>query len=455
MATKAHSLAEIDAALDKFAPIEPTHEFYVDFQGLRGDFQDRRLLNMLNVEKQGNRYTYNHEINRRNKTFLFLAGMRGSGKTTELARYAQMLNNPDCFFCVTCNIDTELDMNNVQYMDIVVFQLEKLIDKADQAGVRVKDSILTSMNQWFQERVVEINRTLKAEGSAEMEIEPDKSALSLLKILLGFTVKLKTGLSGSAERANKIRENLKNRFSDFAKKINEFIEHVNIQLREQGLAKEILFIVDGLEKTMSADTRRQIIMDESNRIQQIKANTIFTLPIELMKEEQRIRNFASDIITFPFIKVQERDGERHLIEKSVQKFEEFVYKRIDANLFGSPETVRLAIQYSGGSPRQLLSILEMANWEVPENESTISMETMKRALQRRSNQTARYIEPQEFELLKALRKDLEDGKDIGFSNAIQDLLEKGILFEYNDGTYKCVNPLVEISKLYKQYVLSE
>lgn len=141
MATKAHSLAEIDAALDKFAPIEPTHEFYVDFQGLRGDFQDRELLQMLNVENQDDRYFFNADINRLNKTFLFLAGMRGSGKTTELAKYAQMLHNPDCFFCVTCNIDNELDMDNVQYMDILIFQLEKLIAKADDAGLNVNERV--------------------------------------------------------------------------------------------------------------------------------------------------------------------------------------------------------------------------------------------------------------------------------------------------------------------------
>lgn len=37
-------------------------------------------------------------------------------------------------------------------------------------------------------------------------------------------------------------------------------------------------------------------------------------------------------------------------------------KRIDLQLFENEQAVMLAIEYSGGSPRQLLRILEQANW---------------------------------------------------------------------------------------------
>lgn len=75
---------------------------------------------------------------------------------------------------------------------------------------------------------------------------------------------------------------------------------------------------------MSADTRRKIIMEESNRIRKIKVNTIFTLPIELMKEEQRIRQFG-EIITFPSSKSEERNGDT--CDKAVRLFNEFVEKK--------------------------------------------------------------------------------------------------------------------------------
>jgi aspartate/methionine/tyrosine aminotransferase len=46
---KAIRLAEIDAAVNKFMPVTPEHPFYVDFKDLRGDFQERKVMKILNV----------------------------------------------------------------------------------------------------------------------------------------------------------------------------------------------------------------------------------------------------------------------------------------------------------------------------------------------------------------------------------------------------------------------
>jgi hypothetical protein len=446
---QATRLDEIDAVVDKFTPVTPDNPFYVDFKNLRGDFQERKVMRILNVKLNAEgKYEFNYDPNRTNKTLLFLAGMRGSGKTSELAKYAQLLNSPNCFFVVTCNVDNDLDMDNVQYMDILIFQLEQLLIRANKENLNLDSYILESMNTWFQERVKEINTSLKAEGSAEIELDTDKplSLGTLFSKMLGLTARLKMGLSGSKTHADTIRNSFKNRFVDFSNTFNTFIEETNRQLRQENKAREILFIVDGLEKTMSADTRRKIIMEESNRIRQIKANTIFTLPIELMKEEQRIRNF-SEIITFPFIKLKERGGSP--VEQAIKHFEEFVYKRVAPELFDSPETVKTAIAYSGGSPRQLLRIIERANWYADEVLGKITSADMEKTLDELGNNIARYLEPGDFALLKRLKKDLQAGNPIGFSNDIQGLLEKEVIYEYNDGTYKCVNPLLERSKLYK------
>lgn len=451
---KAHKLSEIDSAVNKFQPVTPDHPFYVNFDHVRGDFQESELMSMLNVRLEKGQYKFDYQANRNNQTVVFLAGMRGSGKTSELAKYAKRLHSSECFFVVTCNVDEQLDMDKVQYMDIVIFQLERLLEEAQRQGLSLSDDIIGSMKRWFDERVVEINRSLKAQGNAELEVGTDKpfSITSLLGQLLGITAKLKAGLSGSAERAVKIRQSFQNRFADFSQKFNTFVELVNEQLRRNNMGKEILFIIDGLEKTMSADTRRKIIMEESNRIRQIRVNTLFTLPIELMKEEQRIRQFG-EIISFPFIKVKERDNTT--CSPAIKLFKEFVEKRVDSSLFESPETIDLAIEYSGGSPRQLLRIIEQANWFAQPETAKITRANMQRAIEKLGNNIARYLEPEEFQVLKSLKKDLEKGNPIGFDSNIQSLLEKEIIFEYNDGTYKKVNPLLEVSKLYQHHVLSD
>ncbi len=446
---KAFHIHEIDQAVNKFEPVPYGHAFYTDFDGVRGDFQMQQLCRILNITKEGDQYVFHADLNRNNKTFLFLAGMRGTGKTSELAKYAKLFSSPGCFFPVVCNIDKELDMDKVQYMDVLIFQLQKLIEQAEFVGLNLNDSIVKSMNNWFRDRVREINKSLKVSGNAEIEFDPGETSLGgrLLSVLLGVTAKLKAGLQGSAERADKIRESFKNNFTDYAPKFNEFLEEVNQQLRAQGIAREVLFIIDGLEKTFSAEQRRRLILEESNRILKIKANTIFTLPVELIKEEAIIRQF-SDVVIFPFIKVEDRDGTP--VAAAVERYKEFVYKRIDRSLFESEAVVEKAIRYSGGSPLQLLLILEYANYSLSEGQTTLDMAAVERSIARLANQLGRNVEEKEIALLKQLEKDLAAGKSIGLKAELQPLLEKNYVFEYNDGSYKAINPLVKASAYYQQ-----
>lgn len=441
---KATSLAEVDNAVRYDVPIDAEHPFFTDFSEVRGEFIDRRIYKTLNVHPK--EFTYNVSINQHNKVILFLAGMRGSGKTTELTKIVRKLHNQNCFFCITCNLDEGLDINDIEYMDILIFQLERLFEELRDKEIEVNMQILQSLQKWFSERVEEVNKSIKKEGGFEMELKAETP--SLLSFL-GIAAKLKANLQGSKENAEKIRISFRNNFSDFSKKFNEFVEHINIVLRKAGLAQELLFIVDGLEKIATSAIRRKIVLDETNRIRQIKVNTIFTLPVELTPSRRLLESF-SRVESFPFVKIRERNGQ--VIEKAIEKFEEFVYRRIEKQLFDSPETVREAILFGGGSPRDLLRILEYANMYADEDGEKITRKDLERAIQKLASEASQYISEEDCKKLKKLKEANEKAIPVPFAEDLWSLIEKLIIFEYNDGTYKRVNPIVEASQLYKQYV---
>ncbi len=441
---KANRLEEIDNAVRFDVPVGPDHEFYTDFSDVRGDFEDKMIYRSLNVSKA---FVFDPTINRGNKTLLFLAGMRGSGKTSELERISKKLNNKNCFFCVTCNLDEGLDLNDMEYMDVLIYQLERLFQRLQKADMHLDENIIGSLQKWFDERVAEVNRAIKNESGFEIEVSAGTP--SLLSFL-GITTKLKNNLQGSKENAQKIRTVFKNNFTDFAKKVNEFFEWVNSVLRANSKAQEILFIVDGLEKTATLDIRKKIILEESNRIRQIKANTIFTLPIELMPETRRIEVNNNLVISFPFVKIRERNGA--IVEEAVARFTQFVYKRIDLSLFDNEDTVRKAILYSGGSPRELLRILQYAYMYSDDEATVLDINAINKAISKLAAQTSQYVSVKDLEKLKQLKEDNAAGKSIPYDEDFQMLLEKLIILEYNDGNYKRVNPIVEESQLYKQYV---
>jgi hypothetical protein len=440
---KAYTFAEIDNAVRFDVPIDAKHEFYTDFADIRGDFEEKALYRALNVDAKT--LHCNVEANADNKTLLFLAGMRGSGKTSELAKVAQKIAHPKGFLPVICNLDDGLDLNDMEYMDILIFQLERLFEELENRCLQPDIAIITTLQDWFSERVKEANKVIHKEGGFEVELGGTPGLLSFL----GLTAKVKGNLSGSKENATKIRTVFKNNFADFAHKFNEFAEAVNMLLRHEDIAREILFIVDGLEKTGSLEIRKKIIFEESNRIRQIKVNTIFTLPIELMAEKQKLDSF-SKVISFPCVKLREKDGT--VVEKAVARFIDFTYKRIDRKLFDSEETVRRAILMGGGSPREYMRLLEYAYMYGDEEKAIIDAATLDKAISKLSAQTAQYISKEHLEVLKTLKEANDKNIPIPYGIQWQELLEKLIVLEYNDGSYKRVNPIVEASELYKYYV---
>ncbi|MEM6264090.1 MAG: hypothetical protein AAGI38_16365 [Bacteroidota bacterium] len=442
--TQAKKLEDVRNAVRFNVPVGPDHEFFTDFSEVRGEFEDSVIYHSFDVDPR--RFVYNYNPRRTDKTLLFIAGMRGSGKTSELAKISAKLHNSEAFFCVVCNLDIGLDTNDMEYMDILIFQLERLAEELDANDLSIYTGIVESLQEWYSEQIKEVNKVIKREGGLQIEVKGETP--SLLGFL-GITAKLKGNLAGNKENAEKIRTAFKQNFTEFSRKFNEFVESVNMKLRQTGKAKELLFIIDGLEKIATSDIRRKIVDDESNRIRQIKAHTIFTLPIELFSLEPKLRQFSS-VVPFPFVKIKERDGSP--VPAAMERFREFVHKRIALELFDSTETLDKAIEFGGGSPRELLRVLEYTYLYSKPDATHLTAEALDKALKKLSAEYSRYLTREDLDLLKQLKENNEQGFQTPFDLHWQGLLEKLIVLEYNDGTYKRAHPLVEASQLYKQHV---
>ena len=444
--SKATRLVEVDSVVQFEIPMHPNHEFFVDFSDVRGEFEEKAVYKALNISPED--FTYNYKVNADNKTLLFLAGMRGSGKTSELLKIIEKLNSEKAFFCVFCSLDVGLDINDMEYMDILVFQLERLFEELQLRKVEVNNAIIESMQTWFSQRINEVNYLIRQSEGFELEI---KAGTPSLVSFLGIMAKVKTGLLGTRDNADKIRTVLKNNFSDFVLKINDFFNHVNDVLRQQKVAQELLFVVDGLEKVATKNERMEIVDNEAGRMRQVKTNTIFTLPIELMQLQRKLEAFST-IVSFPFVKVKGRNG--NLVQEAIQRFEEFVYKRIDISLFDKAETVQKAIMYSGGSPRELLRILQYANIYADDKKGFIDEIAMNKAITKLAAQSSHYVSQGNLNNLKTLKQNNDNDVPTAYDEEWQDLFEKLLIMNYNSGSYKRVNPIIEVSKLYQHYVLN-
>jgi hypothetical protein len=438
---KAVKFIEIDDAIMFDMPVGPEEEYFTDFKQVRGSFYEEFLFKSLGVTITDKKPILYTELN---KKIIFISGHRGSGKTSEIKKWVNELNGPEGFLCITCDVNKDLDMNNIEFVDILIFKLEMLIDKLNDLKVNIDPSILTLMNDWFSERINEISD----KSNGEIKIEGGAKASAGLFGFFKVFASLKSSITDSSEKAEIIRATFRNRFNDFSNKFNLFIAEVNNKIAQEKIAKKVLFFIDGLEQTMTSELRRKIIIDESNRLKQIEVFSIYTLPIELMKEEQILKTF-SHIISFPFIKIYERNGQR--IDLAFSVLTEFILKRIDNDLFDNNETIQKIIHYSGGSPRELLRILQYCKIFTDASEGKLTIESLEKAVKKLAAEESRFVNEKDLNILKRIKESNEKNIPLPYLEGLQVLLENLIVFEYNSGTYKSVNPIIAESEVYKYY----
>lgn len=415
---KATTFYEIQDAVAFNNPIDEKNEFYTDFSGFRKGFNEKKIFKYLNIKPT------TKECNKISQTLkLFLSGHRGTGKTTELLKLKNEIDETTCFFSVFCDLsDEELDVNNIDFIDIIILILEKLTKTLDDKKIDIPKANIEPFYDWYEQRITEINN--QTDESASIEVE-GKAGIDLFS-LFSLVSKTKGKLSGSNSTKETIRKVFKNKFSDFSLKFNEFILDIKGYLLKNEISKDLLFIIDGFEKIGSLEDRKKILIDNSNKFVEIKANMIITLPIELFSEVSRLKEFASHI-SFPLISLDNNSKER---------FKEFIYKRIEKSLFDSEQTVEKIIYYGAGSPRETLKIILEAY--VQAEGEIIDLKSVQDAQKSISEELMKYLDEKEISLLKQVYTKTK----IPFSDELAKLLIKKVLLDYEDGLEREINPIL-------------
>ena len=419
---KAKDFYDIQDAVAFNNPIDEKNEFYTDFSGFRKGFSEKKIYKYLNINPK------TKKCNKISQDFkLFLSGHRGTGKTTELLKLKNEIDETKCYLTIFCDLsDEELDVNNIDFVDVVILILEKLIYTLKEKNIDIPKANIETFYEWYSQRIIEINKATDESASIEVEVKAGIDLFSLFSLVS----KTKGKLSGSNSTKETIRTVFINKFSDFSQKFNEFIFDIKEYLYENKIAKDLIFIIDGFEKIGSFEDRKKILIDNSNKFVEIKANMIITLPIELFSEVSRLKEFAKHI-SFPLITLDTESKER---------FKEFIYKRIDKSLFENEEVLEKIIEYGAGSPRETLKIIAAAYIEA--EDEILDLQSVEDAQKSISEEMIKYLNVDEITLLKQLYTN----NKIPFSSDLAKLLVKKIVLEYDDSLEKQINPILLVNQ---------
>lgn len=405
-------------------------ERFVDTQLARGSEKTfERLARKLGWSPTGDAFFPPSERH------LLFFGHIGSGKTTELRRYARDLNQSKRFYVVEVDVLAKLDRNNLQYTEALMAMAEALLERLSNDGFSIGDSALAPVREWFMKGTV--SRADSKELTAELQTGAKVAGgiPGLVKLFANFTAAAKTGTS----RKTEWREEIRNRFSALAAAFNGLIRAAEEALKEVDRAQRIVFIIDGTDKMRGEDTKTFFVQD-AEQLLAIETLAIYTAPLHL-KYDGSIGGKLDAEMVLPMIKLYERDGSRW--EAGWQALRKLLLLRADRQLFAGDAEIDRLVEHCGGHPRELLRLLRLC-CEVADDR--IDAEVVDKAIKKLASDYRRFLRPDDYVLLKTVDADPIHG---GNDERAQDLLYRLALLEYNDGAWRRSHPVVRTLEGYQ------
>ncbi|MCM8610811.1 ATP-binding protein [Accumulibacter sp.] len=422
---------EVLQRIEYEAPLTADDPRYVDTREARGS---QRTLDRL-ARKFGLLLSTGDFLPPTKKHVLFF-GHTGSGKTTELRRYARDLNGAQRFLVVEVDIGATLDHNNLQYADTLMAMARSLLGALDAAGVHPRSSALAELENWFNERVLSSEEGREFRAEVETGVQAKTGLPFLAELFARFTAAFRTNVAYK----DSLRRVIRNSFSQFAEAFNTLLRDGEEALVAAGKGRRVLFMIDGTDKLRSEDRLRFFVHD-AEQLLAIDAHVVYTAPLSLKYEGNLTNRLDADLV-LPMIKLGERDGSR--CAAGARAVKDILLKRADRSLFASEREIERLVEHCGGHPRELLKLLKLC-CEFAEEDS-IDARTVEQAIAQLASEYRRFLEPDDYRLLAQLDRDaIHAGND----ERTRRLLYHLALLEYNDGAWRRSHPVVRTLEGYR------
>ena len=351
-----------------------------------------------------------------------ISGHRGSGKTTELFRLKQRLEQ-DHYFCVYFDVGDALDLADISYIDIFLAMVDETSQALEKANINIDNETIADIHNWVtQEVYAESTIEKQIDGKASTGLEANVGIPSILKLFGGLTGDIKH----SQSQRHTIRENIEKKASDFIRKINQFLISVRIAIQKKNY-KDIVIIVDGLEKihyrtfTLSnsqSDSHTQLFVQHAEQLLSLQSHVVYTTPISLFFISN-LQNDYENVYILPMVRLND-DG------KSTLK--ELVQKRVAIEtVFSDSTLVDILIESSGGVVRDLMRLIRLS---CDTDETQVSAKEVKYAVSRLTREYDRLLKPSDIPILERVyRTELVNPDD----ERTNQLLLNRVILEYENG----------------------
>jgi len=260
-----------------------------------------------------------------------------------------------------------------------------------EAGIEVPQVYLAPLQEWFRQVSHQISRSSSVDGALATGAEV-KTRLPLVGSLFAH---LTTAIRSNSTWKTEIREQVRNSFTDLAHRFNQLLPFVEGELRRQGRARALIFVVDSTDR-LRGDEAEAFFIRDIHQLRQLRANSIYSAPITILDEQGAVGQNFDAIERLTMLKLADK-GSAKRNEIAWQRLPELVHKRLPAENFNHETTLDHLIAHSGGHPRDLLRLVNLCFQEIDEGPITQAMAAT--AARRLSNEYRRLVQPTDYRLL--------------------------------------------------------
>jgi len=419
-----YDLKRIYQVFDPAPLTEDETDLYVDLDKVRGS---SGLVNKLaqTIRLSGK------------PTCQLLAGHRGSGKSTELKRLQGKLESgPEKFFTVFCEILEDIEPNDVDFPDVLIAIIRQM---ADQFHKRLKIRLKPG---YFKQRWEEIKNLL---GS---DVDFTKAELGV------GLAKFSAAIKSSPNTRLEIRKNLEPRTNSWIDAANDVISDAELNLSKKNYVG-LAIIVDGLDKMtlrphpeVGCSTAEYLFAERHAQLTAFNCHLIYTMPIALAYScrERDIANLygcaAPPVV--PMTMIFDATGRKN--KAGFDKFRELIRRRLkkagakDNDVFDNNSTRDKIIEYSGGQPRELITLIRDS---IIEAELPITLSAIEKVARKARHAYARQLRQEHWAIIEQVRRDHALRRKEENDLLYMELLDNRAILQYeNGGEWYGLNPLL-------------
>lgn len=415
---------QVMAKLNESEPLPASDRRFVESAQARSSKFRQKLFSKLGYNPATSEFVPPEQ----GKHLLFY-GHVGCGKSTEMRHLCTALHGAQRYWVVQVDLIKMIDPNNVRYCDVWLAVAQRILEEAEKNhSIKIDDVALQRLFNWFKEIIKTYESVREVAGELKSEVELGYQIPLVAKLLSKFTASFKMGNT----HREMVREVVNNNYGEFIEALNQVLISLRSELQRTNNGCLPLVWIDGCDRFRGGDWRRFFI-DEGNQITQANCVTIYTAPLALKHHGRPLAQF--DFLVLPMVKLQDFDT-RDKLETAYQMMREFLLKRCHFSMFADMATLDQLIFYSGGNLRDALRLLRLCCESV--EQLPIDGATVEEAAKQLASEFRSWLTVEHYAVLAECDVNL----NMGQGKVINQLIEEGVLLEYNTGAWRQAHPVL-------------